>query len=104
MRRSRLLLAAAVVLVSAAAGCGGTSTSDWVADDVYVVDDRSSCVTAIDRADGHRVLVCRDDRGTVTCHLDADPQRVESGPDCDAAIEAVRERETETAIALEGDA
>ncbi len=103
MRRRRLLLGV-VFLAAAAAGCGGTSTTDWVADDVYLVDDRSSCVTATDRADGRRVLVCRDNRGTVTCHLDVDPHQPTSGPDCDAAIEAVRDRETETAISVDGNA
>jgi hypothetical protein len=98
------ILVAAVALATAAAGCGQSHHADWVASEVYVIDDRASCMSVTARDDGRRLSVCRDDRGAVTCRLTPDPASVVSGADCDAATHAVLDWESGDFSAAEDDA
>jgi hypothetical protein len=81
------LLACVVVL----AGCGSRAApDDWVASEVFVVDDRSACMSVRSRADGRELAVCRDDAGHVSCRNGPRPDDLVGGADCDAAQRAVR--------------
>ncbi len=101
MRALRPLLAGIVVASAVvAAGCGGSrSSAEWVASEVYVVDDRAACMMVTDRLEGRQLSVCRDDRGTVSCRLGVDPPLPSSGSDCEAAIRAVENWEAGAATA-----
>lgn len=87
----RRVTVACMAAVALAAGCGGDSTSSsiWVASEVFVVDDRESCMTVTAQEDGRELGVCRDDRGVVACRRGSDPAHLVSGPECDAAVRAV---------------
>ena len=91
-----MLVGVVLTAVVVVAGCGDSRRStDWVAGEIYVVDDRAACMTVTDRLDGRQLSVCRDDGGAVTCRPGVDP-RPTTGSDCDAAIQAVEDWETES--------
>lgn len=90
MRRVGPTLFAAIAVAAIATSCGDRHGVDWVASEVYVVDDRSSCMTVTDRDGGREVGVCRDNQGRVTCRIGPERAAVISGRDCDAAVRAVR--------------
>jgi hypothetical protein len=84
----------AIAAALVAGGCGsGAPATRWVASEVYVVDDRASCMEVTAADDGRRVSVCRDGGGSVSCRLAADAGTEVSRPDCSAAIRAVRDWE-----------
>jgi hypothetical protein len=88
-RRGTVVLVATAV-AAVVAGCGTDSGgSTWVASEVYVVDDRASCMTVTAQEDGRELGVCRDDRGGVACRNGGDPDDIVSGAECDAAVSAV---------------
>jgi hypothetical protein len=78
-----------LAVMAAVAGCGSSASGDWVASEVYVVDDRSACMEVTDRRAGRTLSVCRDDEGVVTCRTGEDGADAATRADCDAAIRAV---------------
>jgi hypothetical protein len=90
-------LGAATAVAMLAVGCGADPrATEWVASEVYVVDDRAACMDVTARGDGRRMSVCRDDRGTVDCRGGAAGASV-SDADCRAAIRAVLDWESTAA-------
>ena len=90
MVRGGALAGAAIAVAAFVTACGGRPASDWVASEVYVVDDRLSCMTVTEKEDGREIGVCRDTEGRVSCRLTPGGPLVTRGSDCDAAIRAVR--------------
>jgi hypothetical protein len=86
-----------VAVAMAVSGCGSSTSEDWVASEVYVVDDRAACMEVTDRNQGRTLSVCRDDSGLVTCRHDGDPALAATRSDCHAAIRAVENWEETTA-------
>jgi hypothetical protein len=98
MSSLRTFLAGLVVVaaITAAACSGSHGSAEWVASEIYVVDDRAWCMAVTDRLDGRQLSVCREDRGAVSCRLGGDPPQATTGSDCDAAIRAVEDWESES--------
>jgi hypothetical protein len=99
VRALRPMLAGAVVATAvAASACGGSRASaEWIASEVYVLDDRAACMAVTDRLHDRQLSVCRDDRGTISCRHGVDPRRTASGADCNAAIRAFEDWEAASA-------